>query len=262
MKYNALRMILLYFLDLYFCRKIYPDHDDSDSSLVTKEEYRLYECTKDPMTYIVEIKIHTQLLVAAALQAIYAVGSNGELNMNDILLEYFGEIFDELNLMLLKYKVQLHMNLDSPIVEEFMTDMFFDPSCEMGDPVLLRTADAFKMLKAKYKNSIGLHLFVWVCPKDSPLNEQTDIQNNDTCGRVMGVLWRGSKETKDLIINTIIKALTGVIGDFTKESSFNSGIQGKLCSYVNKCLARNATDIGQKVFMNKYLSYLGDVPID
>lgn len=226
-----------------------------DDIYPTPEEYAVYACTKDPMTYVIEIKIHSQKQVAESIQAVFNNSSDKKMGLHANSLSYFGDVIDELNDMLMKFKVQIHLNLDAPIIEEFMTDINFDKSCELRDPVAERTDAAYNILQEKYKTSIGLHLFVWSCPV---INSSYTFEENfmhDTCGRVMGVLWIGTEPTKDLIKNQIMYALTGIKGDFTSAAAFNVTMQGPLCLFVNKCLARNSTDIGQKVYGEKYLKY-------
>ncbi|KAM0679357.1 hypothetical protein BDAP_000224 [Binucleata daphniae] len=227
-------------------------------SMPTPEEYEVYSCTKDPMTFIIEIKIHSQIQVAEAIQSVYNYNSDVKLGIKASSLPYYGKIIDELNEMLLKFKIQIHLNLDAPVTEEFMTDINFDKSCELEDPILERTMSAFGLLKNKYKNSIGLHFFVWQCPRDDPSFVVEQKLDNDKCGRVMGVLWRGTEEERDMVKNEIMYALTGIKGDYTTPAAFNSSIQGELCLYADKCLARNATDIGQKVFGENYIRYTDD----
>lgn len=226
------------------------------------EEYAQFACTKDPMTFIVEIKIHSQKQVAEAIQSVYNYGSDVKLGIKASSLPYYGSVIDELNSMLMKFKVQIHLNLDAPVTEEFMTDINFDQSCELSDPVIERTTAAYGLLKSKYKNSIGLHFFVWQCPRDDAKFVVEEKIDNDNCGRIMGVMWRGTEEERSLIKNEIMYALTGIRGDYSTPASFNSSIQGNLCSFVDKCLARNATDIGQKVFGETYLSYTNDYPYE
>lgn len=233
------------------------EHHSEDHSVnyPTPEEYAVFACTKDPMTYVIEIKIHSQKQVAESIQAVFNYSSDIKMGLHANSLAYYGDIIDELNSMLMKFKIQIHLNLDAPIIEEFMTDINFDKSCELRDPVAERTDAAYKILQEKYKTSIGLHLFVWECPV---INEMYDVDEkfmHDTCGRVMGVLWLGTEPTRDLIKNEIMYSLTGIKGDFTTPESFDETIQGPLCLFANKCLARNATDIGQKVFGEKYLRY-------
>lgn len=251
--------LLLHILLARFAMQI----DESYTAVYpTDEEYNLFQCTKDPMTFIVEIKIHSQKQVAEAIQSVYNYGSDVKLGIKASSLPYYGKIVDELNAMLLKFKIQIHLNLDAPVTEEFMTDINFDKSCELTDPVIERTTAAFDLLKNKYRDSIGLHFFVWQCPRDDASFVVENKMNNATCGRVMGALWRGTDEERDIVKNEIMFALTGVSGDYTDPAAFNGAIQGNLCSFVNKCLARNATDIGQKVFGASYMRYTDDFHFD
>lgn len=251
--------VALLFHFIYASRQI---TEGTDVLMPTPEEYAMSACTKDPMTYIVEIKIHSQQQVAESIQAVYNYGSDIKLGLKASSLPYYGEIIDELNAMLLKFKVQIHLNLDAPIVEEFMTDINFDRSCELKEPIIERTAAAYGLLKSKYNNSLGLHLFVWQCPRYDPSFVVEQKIDNDNCGRVLGVLWRGTEECREDVKNMIMYALTGISGDYTSPSAFNGLIEAPLCSYVNKCIARNPTDIGEKVLGEEYLRYTDEFPFE
>lgn len=251
-------LLTIIFISTIFCAVPRAPNEYYDPVMPTPEHYAVYACTKDPMTFIIEIKIHSQIQVAEAIQSVYNYNSDVKLGIKASSLPYYGKIIDELNESLLKFKVQIHLNLDAPVTEEFMTDINFDKSCELEDPVLERTMSAFGLLKNKYKNSIGLHFFVWQCPRDDPSFVVEQKLDNDKCGRVMGVLWRGTEEERSLVKNEIMYALTSIKADYTNEAAFNSSIQGELCSYADKCLARNATDIGQKVFGMSYIRYTDD----
>lgn len=250
-------MILSYFNRNYM-REI---GNNNEVEMPTPEDYAIYACTKDPMTYIVEIKIHTQQQVAEAIQSVYNKVSDEKLGLKASLLSYFGTIFDDINEMLLKYKVQIHLNLDAPIMEEFMTDINFDKSCELADPVIERTTSAYMLLKSKYFNSIGLHLFVWVCPKAiTNFNLQQKI-DNDNCGRILGIIWEGTEEGRTGITKLIIEALTeNTNSPATEDKKEEKAKESKLCGYVEKCVARNPTDIGEKIYGETYMNYTDEYP--
>ncbi|KAF7683706.1 Spore wall protein 7 [Astathelohania contejeani] len=215
-------------------------------------------CTRENKTYTIDINIHLQKNVIDSLHSILKRRVNANITEEEAVVEYFGTIIDELNDFLKLYRVQLHLLLSSYNIDDFMGGVVGDYSCEVTKPVIERTSAAFSKLKNLHPNDIGFHLFVWGCIFVNGQDDIKTLYNNLKCGRVGGVLWFGSEETRSLIKNTILHGITGVDYDFSKGGVFGNEIAGKMCSYVTSCVGMDESELGQIVYGTDVLSYTED----
>ncbi|XP_026475706.1 spore wall protein 7-like [Ctenocephalides felis] len=210
-------------------------------------------CTDENKTFTVDLKVHAQDLV---IRSIHSIAESESVEA------YFGTIIDELNVFLMKFKVQFHLNLDGYNTDDFMgTNAAFDISCEKTSPVIERTSSAFSFyLKQSFTDNIGIHLFIWACPYISSTSELETVYSNLRCGRVMGVLWKGAAETRALIKGVILNALTGSAHAFSaSDGSFDASVGPRLCKYVNQCVGMDKSEIGQLVLGTELVKYTGAV---
>lgn len=228
-------------------------------SLVKEEKAVAFDdmaCTNENQTYTVDLKIHSQDSVVKAIHSIAGRSIDSRETESEAIESYFGTIIDELNEYLIRFKVQIHINLDGYDSDDFMGNVAFDMSCEKSSPVVDRTSSAFSFLKQSFNDNIGLHLFVWGCTYISSLAELETVYSNLRCGRVMGVMWKGSGETRDLIKSVILNALTGNSNVYSPENGdYNSSIGPNLCKYVTSCIGMDKSEIGQLVQGTEVIKY-------
>ncbi|KCZ77986.1 hypothetical protein H311_00994 [Anncaliia algerae PRA109] len=260
--------IYIYFtkaLELGF-KSYLPDIDGVDTGIKSptlKAEYIAaadvdsMTCAQKNETYTIDLKIHAQKSVINAINSLAKGTGVPEITEADAVNSYFGTIIDEVNLMLIKYKVQLHLSLDAYTIEEFLgATASFDDSCEKTSAVEERTSTAFSNMLLSFPNNIGIHLFVWGCIFIPSTSELETIKNNHTCGRIMGVLWRGSVETKALIKGVIVNAITGSSDSFSSsDGTYAISIGPKLCDYVTSCIGMDKSEIGQLVPGTELVKY-------
>lgn len=211
-------------------------------------------CTDENKTYVVNVKIHSQDDVVKAIHSV-ALGS-GEVDEPDAIMSYFSSIFDSLNRYMMRFKVQVHLDLNGYNSDDFMGSFAFDKSCEKNSPVIERTSSAFAFLEKDFKDDIGLHLFLWSCPYIADSFELRGVKQSEKCGRAIGVMWRGTKETKFLIMNAIIHALSGIFQGYgLGNPAYDLSVMPGLCKYVTICLGMQKTEIGQIVYGTEIIKY-------
>lgn len=220
------------------------------------QNYDVTACTDENKTYTLDLKIHAQDFVVKALNSI-ANSAVGVIQGEDESVEaYFGTIIDELNEYLIRFKVQLHLNLDAYNTDNFMGNVTFDKSCERESPVEERTNATFEHLKESFKDNIGLHLFVWVCPFVPNNVDLITVLENKRCGRIMGVMWKGTQETRALIKSVILNALTGGRKEYISDSSiYDREIGPRLCDFATSCIGIDSSQIGQEVLGTEVVKY-------
>lgn len=204
-------------------------------------------CTEDNKTYTIDVKIHVEESVIHAILAVAKSSIAANETEREAISGYFGTIFDELNDMLMSLKVQLHLKLDAYSIEEFMSTISVDPSCEKASPVQERTTAAFDYLQSAFESNIGIHVFVWGCIYVPPNSEYKTTINSYRCGRVAGVLWEGMDASKGLIMNAIIGALVGLEHLRVNGVTIADTVGRQLCQYVHECIGMTKSQLGQIV---------------
>ncbi|TBU04832.1 putative spore wall protein [Hamiltosporidium magnivora] len=248
---------MLMFLGCIFGKVFIPPEE-----LALPPSLHLYDplsCTTENKTYTVDLKVHTQDSVVKAIHSIATSQIDPHETEREAIVAYFGTIIDELNNFLIKYKVQLHLNLDSYNTDEFMGNISVDPSCEKSSPVIERTSSAFSYLKDSFNDNIGVHLFVWGCIYISNMAELETVYSNLRCGRVIGVLWKGAGETRTIIKTAIMDALTGIQHSYLSDNEFDAKFAAELCKYVTQCIGMDKSEIGQLVWGTDLVHYTDPV---
>lgn len=211
-------------------------------------------CTDENKTYTVEVKVHAQDDVVKSIHSV-ALG-NTPVDESVSIKSYFGDVIDDLNEYLIRFKVQLHLALDGYNSDDFIGSLAFDKSCEKFSPVTERTSSAFSFMKQSFDDNIGVHLFVWACPYIIETAELHNVYTNQKCGKVIGVLWKGTKETKDLIKDAIIDALSGISGGYAiGDPVYDTTVRPGLCSYVTSCVGMDKSEIGQIIYGTEIVKY-------
>ncbi|KAG0419627.1 Spore wall protein 7 [Dictyocoela roeselum] len=163
--------------------------------------------------------------------------------------DFYGGIIDELNEYLADYNIRVHMNLDAYNSDEFIPDSVIEHSCEIGNAIETRTSVGFEILKKKFNDNIGLHLFVWSCIYLRPGSEIQIYYMNLRCGRVMGLIWDGLENTRANVMAVIINAIVGMEHTMIKTDDFVENVRGKLCNYVQECLGMDKNQLGVIEFL-------------
>lgn len=204
-------------------------------------------CTEENKTYAIDLKIHAQGNVVKAIHSVAMSTLESNITEEEAIDAYFGTIVDEINAYLMRFKVKLNMNLDGYNSDTFMGNVAFDTSCEKGSPVVERTSTAFSFLKKSFNDNIGVHLFVWGCTYLSSLAELETVYTNLRCGRVLGVMWKGTKETRALIKSVLLNGFGNASAYSADGSSYDARVGPGLCKYVTSCIGMDKSEIGQLI---------------
>lgn len=232
------------------------------------EIYNNASCTDNTHTYVLNITFHIQNEIKDAIVSLVSKSRNSNLldSIQSIngepaalvaVSSYFGTILDEMNVDLQMFNVQLNMNLDELELHSISANGSYDPSCEVGTPIIERTTNAFNDLTAKMNNTIGLHLFLFGCVYNDATNKKVDVISNGTCGRAIGVMWDGSTNTKTLIKSAIMEAINAG-ADTYANGYITPSVRGNICSYFDKCLKITPTIHGQLLNSTKALRYIDE----
>lgn len=158
---------------------------------------------------------------------------------------YLGTLVEEVNKDLYSLGVQINLIIDPLSLDEISANGSYDPSCEMAAPVKLRTQNELTTLRDKLNGAVGVHFYIYSCVYLKPEYDLVSVAHNNTCGRVMGVMWNGSEVTKVLLKSLIIEALTGVAGTYqTGGGRLTSAAKSALCRYANTCIGRSQSQLG------------------
>lgn len=238
-----------------------PDLGDPyDTAEEVAEDIDSLACINENKTYTIDIKLHSDTGVIEALHSTakaQLVDSIGEsVSEVEAVAAYYGTVIDEMNAELIKYKLQLHLNLDSYNTDAFMGNVVADKSCEIRSPIPERNSNAFEYLKKSFETNMGVHLFVWSCvfvPSNAELHE---VLSNFKCGRVIGVLWSGTLQTRNIIKFAILKAITNAEQEYSANMKFDDMIIGpQLCKYVTGCVGLDKNELGQLISGTEVVKY-------
>lgn len=204
-------------------------------------------CTDENQTYAIDLKIHAQGNVVKAIHSVAMSTLDSNITEEEAIDAYFGTIIDEINEYLMRFKVRLNMNLDGYNSDTFMGNVVFDTSCEKESPVVERTSTAFSFLKKSFNDNIGVHVFLWGCTYLSSLAELETVYSNLRCGRVIGVMWKGTKETRSLFRNALLNGISNSGAYYADRSSYDARVGPGLCKYVTSCIGMDRSEIGQLI---------------
>lgn len=209
-------------------------------------------CSEDNRTYNIYITGHVQKELGEVIDAIMKNNNFPDEDDNNSLdndapdqyagsvKSYLSSVVTELNNDLLKFGVQIR--LITPLHDLYLPSIS-DPSCEISSPVNGRTVDLFSLLENTHHESIGVHLGLFSCPYLKDIYERGDIVRNQKCGRVIGVLWSGNNDTKDLIKGQIIEAFTDEPGAY-QNGRLELQRPEALCEYLGSCIGLKKSHLG------------------
>ncbi|KAF7703837.1 Spore wall protein 7 [Cucumispora dikerogammari] len=152
------------------------------------------------------------------------------------ILDYYLDIFDELNSYLQPSNVRITLDLRESN-EKFYTGSIENMNCEDPETVIIKNNELFKQQEMSSFGNVGFHLTTHSCmftPEDAVL---MDIKFNKTCGRFSSIIFQGMTETKPLIFRTILRALTDTDIDTPESLISNESYRVKLCEYMKRCVA-------------------------
>lgn len=206
-------------------------------------------CSDDNKFFKLDLKVHVNQDTINAIHSIL-LQTDKQITEKEAVAEYFGPIIDELNAYLNVFHIKIHLNLDSYNTDEFLADSIIETSCEIGNPVETKTSVAFEYLKKTFNDNIGLQLFVWSCIYTPPMAELQVYYPNFRCGRVMGIIWDGMENTRELVSSAIMNAITGMEHSVIKTGNVDKEVKVKGCAYVQECLGMDPNQIGVIEFLS------------
>lgn len=205
-------------------------------------------CTDENLTYAINLKIHAQDNVVKAIHSVAKSTLDSNITEEEAVVAYFGTMIDEINEYLVRFKVRFNMKLEEGYNSDtFMGSVVFDMSCEKKSPVVERTSTAFSLLKKDFKDNIGVHVFFWGCIYLSSLAELEKMYSNQKCGRVIGVMWKGTKETRALFKNALLNGFSKTSAYYADKSSYDARLGPGLCKYVTSCIGMDKSEIGELI---------------
>lgn len=184
-------------------------------------------CLDDSKTYIVNIHSHIQNEVKDSIVSLASKlphsplideiqGVTGEKASIIATRSYLETIIEEMNFDLDKYNIQLSLVFENLEIDQISANGAYDPSCELKSPVRERTANAYGSFASKLNNTIGIHLIIFGCIYRNLEFDLIHVVSNQSCGRITGVMWDGSINTKTLIKSAIIETFIGVKDAYAK----------------------------------------------
>lgn len=237
--------------------------------ILTRDTGHLFDhtrgCLDSNRTYIINLHSHIQNEVRDAIVSLASKlnshsvideiqGIAGEKAAVTATRSYLGTIVEELNKDLVPFNIQINLVFENQEIDQISANGAYDPSCELASPVKERSSNTFSSLTSKLTNNIGLHLYVFGCIYRNPEFDLIHVIPNSNCGRVIGVMWDGSDNTKVLIKSAIIEAFTG-----TKDTYANGFLtvadKNILCGFFEKCIGMSPTIHGQLLNFKKMIKY-------
>lgn len=241
-------------LDEYTSYDPYPVHLQEDEYLNlpdhiltrtdTKEFNSGGQCSTSGKMSIVRVNLHfDDFAIKSIVSASYAK-LNMILDELNAVKAYIGTIFNELNSDLIRYGIQIATYLDHYRAEDLLITDGFDFSCEVKDPILDRTSKSFEQLKGYSTNNMGIHQFIWSCPKDNKNFMISEIYKNGVCGNVIGLLWQGGDITSLTIKSSLLEALLGIPELYLDgRIPTNEELLGT-CKFAGDCIGESPSIIG------------------
>ena len=225
-------------------------------------------CLDGNKTYVINIHSNIQNEVRDAITSLASKlnsdtlvdeiqGVAGEKASITATRSYLGTLIEELNKDLESFNIQVNLVFENQEIDQISANGAYDPSCEMASPVKERIAHSFASLASKFNNTIGIHLYVYGCVFRNKEFDLIHVIPNSNCGRVIGVMWDGSVNTKVLIKSAIVEALTGA-----KDAYANGFLtvcdRNILCGFFEKCIGLSPTIHGQLLNFKKVIKYTRD----
>lgn len=225
-------------------------------------------CLDSNRTYIINVHSHIQNEVRDAIVSLASKlnshsvideiqGIAGEKAAVTATRSYLGTLVEELNTDLEPFNIQINLVFENQEIDQISANGAFDPSCEITSPVKERSSNTFSSLASKLTNNIGIHLYVFGCIYRNPQFDLIHVIPNSNCGRVIGVMWDGSVNTKVLIKSALIEALTGA-KDAYANGFLTIADKNILCGFSEKCIGMSPTIHGQLLNFKKKIMYTRD----
>ncbi|ELA40926.1 uncharacterized protein VICG_02015 [Vittaforma corneae ATCC 50505] len=226
-------------------------------------------CLDSNKTYIINIHPHIQNEVRDAIVSLASKlggltideiqGVAGEKAAVTAIRSYLGTIIEELNTDLENFNIQVNLVFEKQEIDQISANGAYDPSCELTPPVVERTQNAFSSLTSKLNNTVGFHLYIYGCIYKNPKFDLINVIQNSNCGRVIGIMWEGSDNSKVLIKSAIIEAITGA-KDAYANGYLTLADKNILCGFFEKCIGMSPTVHGQLLNFKKVIKYTRDNP--
>ncbi|ORD95181.1 hypothetical protein ECANGB1_2681 [Enterospora canceri] len=214
-------------------------------------------CTDDEATYIVNFRAHIQRDIQEALVSVNSktkgsgltneyIAQDGESAAMAASKSYLGTVLEELNMELFPFKVQANLVLDPLELDQVGNMGSADPSCEIGDALKSRTQLAYNSLVDKFGDFVGIHFFIFSCIVAKDAYSPVHVIEKDTCGRVVGVMWNGTDDTKGVLKSAIMQAMTGIPNMFAN-GKMGLADKSPMCVFTEGCISTVTSALGQLV---------------
>lgn len=159
--------------------------------------------------------------------------------------DFFGSIFDEINIELQPYGVQLHGNY----TEQVSTFPYDRSKCLEGNPAMMRSIIANNVLLNKHPDGYGFRLVVFFCP--NMLTPLLHGKMGSGCSTVAGFLFGSLPVLKKVIRNELVSAFFGTnVGGMV----FNKMV----CKKARDCITSEDTIFGKYVGDLKSVRHISD----
>lgn len=223
---------LLYFFNLRYL----------ESKMAVSSSYKTpissQYCSNDPnYEYVIPLIIHNEDEIVNYIDRQAKTLQNSEYNKHENVLQYYLNIFDDLNDTLDKFNVRIDLDLRESN-EKFIAATEQKFVCENSATVKNRNSELLEQEKKGGSGFIGFHLTTHSClyvPEDALL---MDIAEHKKCGRFVSIIWSGMIESEKLITQTILKALTGENIYDMSSIHISSKFKDELCEFVRGCFKR------------------------
>ena len=225
-------------------------------------------CLDDNKTYVINIHTNIQNEIRDAITSLASKlnsdvladeiqGISGEKASITATRSYLGTTIEELNKDLEIFNIQVNLVFENQEIDQISANGAYDPSCEITSPVKERVTNTLSSLISKFTNNIGVHLYIFGCVYVNRDFDLVYISHNSNCGRIIGVMWDGSVNTKVLIKSAIMEALTDV-KDAYASGSLKVHDKNVLCGFFEKCIGLAPTIHGQLLNFRKFIHYTRD----
>ncbi|KAI5179051.1 hypothetical protein PAEPH01_2591 [Pancytospora epiphaga] len=211
-------------------------------------------CISTDKMYVLNLHAHVQGEIARTIEHLAYNGDS--IDPNDTVREkngknpdleavksYLGTIMDKINIDLYKYGVRINLILPEQAILEYNLETLSDPSCEISGSVKTFTNEQLSKLSAQDEDSVGVHVFLFSCMNHSPEQDMTYVTTHKACGRVMGVMWNGSRMTEASLKSIILEAITGIPNAY-ETGTLELGSNKPICDYFSSCIGLTDSKLG------------------
>lgn len=157
---------------------------------------------------------------------------------------FIGSVFNKANEILLRYRVQLYMDLKRPIRKNIFIN------CNIASPLItfMKTIENHKIEKQHFNK-----LFIPYCDDfHNYLSLNHGIYNEyKDCTSNVGVMYVKNVILKQKVLDALLEMVARA-----KISAIDSGFESNVCRYINECVENEQKPIGEH---SNYIHFLNNV---